>query len=110
MLILKLENSRIRDGPKINLGYFCRTVEKLSTLKSKLMFANTKRVCGRFAPGMAPTPFKIYIIFNQIIFPIHSIAYPKNPPVCGDPPKATYRSLARSVVASLRVWPQPLLK
>ena len=29
--------------------------------------------------------------------------------VCGDLPKANYRSLARSVVASLQVWP-PLLE
>jgi hypothetical protein len=31
-------------------------------------------------------------------------------PMCGDPPKATYRSLSRSVVASLQVWPDPCLK
>ena len=63
-------------------------------------------LCGRFAPVMAQSLFK----FVMAICPIHPRAGRGCPPVRGDPPKATYRSLALSVAASLQVWPDPCLK
>ena len=62
--------------------------------------ARVRLYCGRFAPGMARSLFE----FVNLTHPRAGRQYL---PVCGDPPKATYRSLAWFVVASLQVWPDP---
>ena len=65
--------------------------------------ARVRLYCGRFAPGSARPLFEFVHLTNPR-------AGRGCPPFCGDPPKATYRSLALFVVASLQVWPDPYLK
>ena len=74
---------------------------RLSIISAQLEIETRVRLyCGRFAPGMARSLFE----FRNFTHPRAGRQYL---PVCGDPPKATYRSLARSVVASLQVWHEP---